>query len=43
MKLSERCAGLVQDQRSVRLEWYVIGLICIEVMLSMYELFFRQH
>ena len=34
---------LVQDQRSVRLEWYIIGLICIEVMLSVYDLFFRQH
>jgi uncharacterized Rmd1/YagE family protein len=34
---------LAQDQRSVRLEWYIIGLICIEVMLSAYELFLRQH
>ena len=34
---------LVQDQRSVRLEWYIIGLIFIEILLSGYELFFRSH
>ena len=34
---------LVQDQRSVRLEWYIIGLIFIEILLSTYELFFRSH
>lgn len=31
---------LVQDQRSVRLEWYIIGLICIEILLSVYQIFF---
>jgi uncharacterized Rmd1/YagE family protein len=34
---------LVQDQRSVRLEWYIIGLIFIEILLSGYELIFRTH
>jgi uncharacterized Rmd1/YagE family protein len=34
---------LVQDQRSVRLEWYIIGLIAIEILLSAYELAFRTH
>ena len=34
---------LVQDQRSVRLEWYIIGLIFIEILLSAYEIFFRSH
>jgi uncharacterized Rmd1/YagE family protein len=34
---------LVQDQRSVRLEWYIIGLIAIEILLSIYELVFRTH
>jgi uncharacterized Rmd1/YagE family protein len=34
---------LVQDQRSVRLEWYIIGLIFIEILLSTYELVFRTH
>ena len=34
---------LVQDQRSVRLEWYIIGLIFIEILPSAYEIFFRSH
>ena len=33
----------VQDQRSVRLEWYIICLIVIEILLSAYEIFFRSH
>jgi uncharacterized Rmd1/YagE family protein len=32
---------LMQDQRSTRLEWYIIGLIAIEILLSLYELFLR--
>ena len=34
---------LVQDQRTVRLELYIIGLIAIEILLSIYELFVRTH
>jgi uncharacterized Rmd1/YagE family protein len=34
---------LVQDQRSVRLEWYIIGLICVEILLSVYQIFFSLH
>jgi uncharacterized Rmd1/YagE family protein len=34
---------LMQDQRSTRLEWYIIGLIAIEIALSVYELFVRAH
>jgi required for meiotic nuclear division protein 1 len=34
---------LVQDQRGVRLEWYIIGLIVIEVLLSMYQIAFPVH
>jgi uncharacterized Rmd1/YagE family protein len=34
---------LVQDQRTVRLEIYIIGLIAIEILLSVYELFGRPH
>jgi len=30
---------LVQNQRSMRLEWYIIGLIGIEILLSLYQLF----
>jgi uncharacterized Rmd1/YagE family protein len=31
---------LVQNQRSVRLEWYIIGLIGLEILLSLYSLAF---
>ena len=31
---------LVQNQRSVRLEWYIIGLIGLEILLSLYGLIF---
>lgn len=34
---------LMQNQRSTRLEWYIIGLIAIEIALSVYELFGRAH
>jgi uncharacterized Rmd1/YagE family protein len=34
---------LVQDQRTVRLEWYIIILIAIEILLSLYEMFVRGH
>jgi uncharacterized Rmd1/YagE family protein len=32
---------LMQNQRSTRLEWYIIGLIGIEILLSVYEMFGR--
>ncbi len=34
---------LTQDQRSVRLEWYIICLIAIEILLSIYQIFFAAH
>jgi uncharacterized Rmd1/YagE family protein len=34
---------LMQNQRSTRLELYIIGLIAIEILLSVYELFVRAH
>ncbi|WP_421996460.1 RMD1 family protein [Reyranella sp.] len=34
---------LVQNQRAVRLEWYIIILIAIEILLSLYEMFIRGH
>ncbi|SDR45812.1 Uncharacterized protein, Rmd1/YagE family [Rhizobiales bacterium GAS191] len=32
---------LVQDQRGLRLEWYIIGLISIEILLSLYQILGR--
>jgi uncharacterized Rmd1/YagE family protein len=33
--------GLVQNQRNVRLEWYIIGLICLEILLSVGDMILR--
>lgn len=38
----ETLLELFQNNRSVRLEWYVIILILIEILLSLYELFVRK-
>lgn len=32
---------MIQNQRSVRLEWYIIGLIAIEIMLSLGDIILR--
>jgi len=29
---------LLHNQRSLRLEWYIIGLISLELLVSLYEL-----
>jgi uncharacterized Rmd1/YagE family protein len=34
---------LVQDQRGLRLEWYIIALIAIEILLNVYQLLGRGH
>jgi uncharacterized Rmd1/YagE family protein len=34
---------LVQDQRGLRLEWYIIALIGIEILLNLYQLLARGH
>jgi uncharacterized Rmd1/YagE family protein len=39
----ETLVDLVQNKRSTRLEWYIITLIAIEILLSVYELFWRGH
>lgn len=33
---------LLQNQRSLRVEWYIVILIVIEIGLSLYELFFKR-
>lgn len=33
---------LLQNRRSLRVEWYIVILIVIEIMLTLYELFFRH-
>jgi required for meiotic nuclear division protein 1 len=34
--------GLLQDRRTLRVEWYIVILIVIEIALTLYELFFRH-
>ena len=32
---------LLQTQRGHRVEWYIVGLIVFEIVLTLYEMFFR--
>jgi required for meiotic nuclear division protein 1 len=37
---AETLLGLLQDRRTLRVEWYIVILIVIEIALTLYELFF---
>ncbi|MGD2117572.1 MAG: RMD1 family protein [Chromatiales bacterium] len=39
---AETLLGLLQDRRTLRVEWYIVILIVIEIILTLYELFFRH-
>lgn len=39
---AETLMGLLQDRRTLRVEWYIVALIVIEILLTLYELFFRH-
>lgn len=39
---AETLLGLLQDRRTLRVEWYIVILIVIEIVLTLYELFFRH-
>lgn len=39
---AETLLGLLQDRRTLRVEWYIVILIVIEIVLMAYELFFRH-
>ncbi len=34
---------LLQNRRSLRVEWYIVILIVVEIIISLYELFFMVH
>ena len=34
---------LVQNRRSLRVEWYIVILIVVEIVLTLYEMFIRNH
>ncbi len=36
---AETLVDLLHNRHSVRLEWYVIALICLEILISLYDLF----
>jgi uncharacterized Rmd1/YagE family protein len=41
-RTAETLLGLLQNQRTLRMEWYVVILIVAEILLTLYELLFRQ-
>lgn len=40
-RMAETSLGLVQDRRSLRVEWYIVILILVEILLYLYEIFLR--
>jgi len=43
MDITEVFSGLAHSKRGTRLEWAIIILIVIEVILSLYDLFFKEY
>lgn len=39
---AETLLGLLQDRHTLRVEWYIVILIVVEILLTLYELFFRH-
>jgi required for meiotic nuclear division protein 1 len=37
----ETALGLIQARRSLRVEWYIVGLIVFEILLTLYQMFSR--
>jgi uncharacterized Rmd1/YagE family protein len=40
-RTAETLTELLQNRRSLRVEWYIVALILIEIFLTLYQLFFR--
>jgi uncharacterized Rmd1/YagE family protein len=40
-RTAETMLGLLQNKRSLRVEWYIVLLIVLEVLLTLYEMFLR--
>jgi uncharacterized Rmd1/YagE family protein len=38
----EPLLGLLQDRHSLRVEWYIVILIVVEILLTRYALFMRH-
>ena len=39
---AETLLGMLQDRRTLRVEWYIVILIVIEIFLTLYEMFIRH-
>ncbi len=39
---AETLLGLLQDRHTLRVEWYIVILIVVEILLTLYELFIRH-
>ncbi len=39
---AETLLGLLQDRHTLRVEWYIVLLILVEILLTLYELFIRH-
>ncbi|MBB5347403.1 putative Rmd1/YagE family protein [Desulfoprunum benzoelyticum] len=37
-RTAETLFGLLQNKRSLRVEWYILLLIVIEILLTLYEM-----
>ncbi len=42
-RTAETLLELLQNRRSLRVEWYIVVLIVAEILLTLYELFVRTH
>jgi uncharacterized Rmd1/YagE family protein len=40
-RTAETLLGLIQARRSLRVEWYIVVLIVVEILLTLYEMFLR--
>lgn len=42
-RTTETLLELLQSRHTMRVEWYIVALIVVEVLLSLYEMFIRGH
>jgi uncharacterized Rmd1/YagE family protein len=42
-KTAEALTDLIDAERSVRLEWTIIVLIVVEILLSLFQIFYGRH
>jgi len=42
-RTAETALQVLQDRRALRVEWYIVILILVEILLTVYELFFHGY